>query len=128
MPRKIVSVEAYRQALAGDQRAVIDRLRALVAASADGVSEHIKWNAPSFGVDGDDRITLGLSPKGTARVVLHRGVQAKDTAGFVFDDPAGLIQWQAPDRGVMHFTALGDLEKHEHAVGDIFARWMEATK
>lgn len=128
MPAKVASVEAYRQALTGDQRRVVDGLRALAAASADGVTEHIKWNAPSFCIDGDDRITLGVSPAGVPRVVLHRGVRAKDTAGFAFDDPAGLIAWQAPDRGVMHFAAPDDLEKHECAVGDIFARWMEATR
>src|SRR5690606_30076002 len=36
MPAKVASVDAYRQALTGDQLAVVDGLRALAAASADG--------------------------------------------------------------------------------------------
>ncbi|WP_077147447.1 DUF1801 domain-containing protein [Sphingopyxis sp. KK2] len=128
MPAKIASVEAFRAALTGDQLAVVDRLRALAAASADGVTEHIKWNAPSFCIGGDDRITLGLSPKGVPRVVLHRGVKAKDAADFAFDDPAGLVQWQAADRGVMSFASVAELTDRDYAVGDIFARWMEMTK
>lgn len=128
MPTKFATVEAYRRALTDDQLIVVDTLRALAAASADGVTEHIKWNAPSFCIDGDDRITLGLSPKGAPRVVLHRGVRSKDMSGFVFDDPAGLVEWQAIDRGVMSFASIEDLTHRKNAVGDIFARWMEATQ
>lgn len=128
MPTKHASIDAFRAALTPEQRAIVDKLRELAARSADGVSEHIKWNAPSFCVDGDDRITLGLNPKGMVRVVLHRGAKAPEDKGFRFDDPAGLIEWQAADRGVLHVTALDDLIDKEAVVSDIFARWMEITR
>ncbi|RZJ84235.1 MAG: DUF1801 domain-containing protein, partial [Brevundimonas sp.] len=73
------------------------RLREIALAAAPDVTEYIKWNAPSFCVDGDDRITLGLERSGAVRVVLHRGAKAKDAAGFVFDDPMKLARWAAPD-------------------------------
>lgn len=128
MPAKFASVEAFRAALADDQRRIVDLLRDLAGRSADGVTEHIKWNAPSFCRNGDDRITLGISPKGIVRVVLHRGATAPEDKDFAFKDSAGLIQWQATDRGAMHFASVDELIDKEDAVGDIFARWMEATR
>ncbi|MGQ3138342.1 MAG: DUF1801 domain-containing protein [Sphingopyxis solisilvae] len=128
MPTKHTSIDAFLATLTADQRPIVDKLRELAAHSADGVSEHIKWNAPSFCIDGDDRITLGLSPKGVVRVVLHRGATAPEDKHFSFDDPAGLIRWQAADRGVLHFDSFDDLIDKESAVGDIFARWMETTR
>lgn len=128
MPTKHASIDAFLAALTPEQRPIVDKLRELAARAADGVSEHVKWNAPSFCIDGDDRITLGLSPKGVVRIVLHRGAKAQENKRFSFDDPAGLIQWQAADRGVLHFTSFDGLIDKESAVGDIFARWMEMTR
>ncbi|RZJ94850.1 MAG: DUF1801 domain-containing protein, partial [Brevundimonas sp.] len=71
-------------------RPLTRRLRDVALGAAPDVTEHIKWNAPSFCVEGDDRITLGLERSGAVRVVLHRGAKAKDAAGFVFDDPMKL--------------------------------------
>jgi hypothetical protein len=39
---------------------------------AADLTEHIKWNAPSYVLDGEDRITLNLLNKqGLAKLVLH---------------------------------------------------------
>ena len=109
-------------------RGLVERLRALALAAAPDVTEHIKWNAPSFCVGGDDRITLGLERKGGVRAVLHRGAKAKDAAGFVFADPDGLATWPAVDRGVLTFTDEAALEAKEEAVAELFRRWLEATR
>ena len=66
-------VETWLAAQTDDRRAGIEALRRLVQDAAPGLGEHIKWNAPSFTAQGEDRVTLGLPPKGGFRVVLHRG-------------------------------------------------------
>jgi hypothetical protein len=91
------------------------------------LSERIKWNAPSFALGDDDRITLGLERKGGVRVVLHRGAKVQDTAGFVFEDPAKLAKWPAPDRGVIVFAEAAAVEAQAEAFSDLCTRWLEAT-
>lgn len=76
-------VEDFRRVLGSDTLAVIDRPRKIVAPSHSSLIEQVKWNAPSFAVGGDDRITLGLKRKGGVRLVLHKGAKRRPTEGFI---------------------------------------------
>ena len=127
MPRG-PTVEAWLAAQTPAIRVAVERLRAIALDAADGVTEHIKWNGPSFCIDGDDRITVGLAPRGGVRAVLHRGVKVKDATGFVFPDDSGLIQWAAPDRGVVAFADEAAVTAHAEVFADICRRWLEATR
>lgn len=120
-------IEAFRAGLAPDMLATVDALRAVVIAAAPALNERIKWNAPSFAVGDEDRVTLGIERKGGVRVVLHRGAKAKDAAGFVFDDPAGLAKWPAVDRGVMVFADAAAVAAKREALAEIVARWVVVT-
>lgn len=103
-------------------------LRALVVASHPDASEHVKWNGPSFLIDGDDRISLGVAKGGAVRAVLHRGAKVKPTEGFAFADDTGLIQWAAVDRGVVTFTDAADVAAKGEAFNALCGRWFEATR
>ena len=127
MPRG-PTVEAWLAAQTPAIRVAVERLRAIALDAADGVTEHIKWNGPSFCIDGDDRITVGLAPRGGVRAILHRGVKVKDATGFVFPDDSGLIQWAAPDRGVVAFADEAAVTAHAEVFADICRRWLEATR
>ena len=72
-------------------------------------------------------MTLGIDRKGGIRIVLHRGATAKAMAGFRFEDPAGLAQWPAPDRGVIQLRDAEDVLAHADALRDIVRRWVAAT-
>ena len=122
------TVEAWLVAQTPEIRSAVERLRAIVLNAAHGVTEHIKWNGPSFCIDGDDRITVGLAPRGGVRAILHRGVKVKDATGFDFPDDSGLIQWAAPDRGVVAFADEAAVAAHAGAFADICRRWLEATR
>lgn len=108
--------------------AMIGRLRALALAAAPGVTEHIKWNAPSFCLAGEDRITMGIELRGGVRAILHRGAKVRDVAGFDFADPAGLTHWPAPDRGVLTFKSETEIIDRAPALADLFSRWFAATR
>ena len=126
--RNLAGVDAYVAGLDDRSGAIVSRLRDLALAAGGDVTEHIKWNWPSFCIQGDDRITLGLERKGGIRVVLHRGAKAKDPTGFRFDDPHGLARWAAPDRGVLTFADVQDVADKSGALSDLFSRWLEATR
>ena len=122
------TVEAWLAAQTPDIRRAVERLRAIVLGAGDGITEHIKWNGPSFCIDGDDRITVGLAPKGGVRAILHRGVKVKDATGFAFVDDSGLIQWAAPDRGVVTFADEAAIAARAEAFAEICRRWLVATR
>lgn len=120
-------VSAFIATLEAKWRAPFAALRAGLLASSE-VTEHIKWKAPSFCHQGDDRVTVRVPPKGGLQLIFHRGVAVKDTRGFAFADPSGLMVWAAPDRGVVTFRSPEDLEEQTPAVVALARAWMDATR
>ncbi|AHY48151.1 protein of unknown function (DU1801) (plasmid) [Rubrobacter radiotolerans] len=100
----------------------VERLRTAILGSNDGITEHVKWNAPSFRYAGEDRVTFRLYPVDRAQLVFHRGSRVRADAGdFAFDDDTGLLRWVAEDRAVV---ALPDAEARERDVVTIVNRWV----
>ncbi|MBL8771456.1 MAG: DUF1801 domain-containing protein [Phenylobacterium sp.] len=120
-------IEKFRAGLDRETRETVDAIRSVVAACHSGLTESVKWNAPSFALGGDDRITLGLERKGGVRVVVHRGARSREPGGFKFDDRHGLARWPASDRGVIVFQDRADVEQRADALGDLCSRWLRAT-
>ena len=123
---KAANVEATMARLGEPQRALAERLRALIAAAAPDASEQVKWNAPSYCVHGEDRVTLNFGPRGDVRVILHRGARPRED-GFAFADADGLAEWRAPDRGVVTLRDTAELDAHAKALTALIARWIAAT-
>jgi hypothetical protein len=121
------SVDEFRLRLDEQTLATVDALRSIIAGVDDGLTEHIKWNAPSFVLAGDDRITLGIERNGGVRVVLHRGAKPKDVTNFRFADFTGLAKWPAPDRGVIVFKDNAHVESCREKLQDLCARWLAVT-
>ena len=120
---KSVSVDAHLDALAHPARARIDHFRALIKNSMPGVTEGVKWNAPSYApTGGDDRITFRLTPLPKLQLILHRGAKAKPPIAEPFRAPDGLIHWVAPDRGVIDLDR--EMPVSDAALADTLARWL----
>lgn len=122
------TVNDFTATLTAEQKAVVDVLRHLVMTASAGVTEQFKWSAPSFCLNGDDRVTLGIERDGSVRMVLHRGAKPKDATGFHFDDGAGLATWPAPDRGVVRFRDAGEVERRRADTSSLLSRWFVASK
>ena len=118
-------VERYLRDLQHPLKDGVLRLRAAILACDPDITEHVKWNAPSFCRDGQDRVTFRLAPRGKLQLVLHRGAKARaDAAGFTFDDPTGLLTWAAPDRAVLDFPDLQAVEARQAQVVSLVQRWV----
>lgn len=115
------------EALEHPMKAEIERLRTIVLDSDTRISEQIKWNAPSFGYDGDDRVTMKLHPPDGVRLIFHRGIKPKEDSNFTFEDDSGLLRWAAKDRAVMTFHGMPDVEANAAPLKRLVARWMQAT-
>ena len=125
---KAQSVETYLATLQSPTRLAVDALRHLVVTAHPGLTEEIKWNAPSFAHDGQDRVTLGLNPKGGYRIVLHRGAKPLDASNFRFADDDKLAKWPAPDRGVITLKDQAEINARAADLSRLIARWVEATR
>ncbi|MBP7335526.1 DUF1801 domain-containing protein [Niveispirillum sp.] len=125
-PKSYKDVEAFLDDLSPQARQVAHGLRALIRAVHPGLTEQVKWNAPSFALDGQDLLTLGVQRDGTIRLVLHRGAKVKDNDGFHVDDPLKLAQWPAPDRGVVIVRDAAALAAMEVGLTDLVRRWVGA--
>ena len=49
-----------------------------------------------------------------------------DAGSFRFDDPSGLLQWAGPDRAIVTFTDLAEIEARSADVGTVVSRWVLA--
>ena len=99
-PRRSPAVDAYLEGSAHARLDDIRRLREAILDADPRVVERIKWNAPSFGLGGDDLVTMRLAPKDAFQLVFHRGV-ATQAGAVTVDDPVGLLDLRAPDRAVL---------------------------
>ena len=127
MPKASQTVEQFLRELEHPRKAEINALRALILGAHPGITEHVKWNAPSFCHDGVDRVTFRLQPGNRLQLVLHRGAKVRDdAAAFRFDDDSGLLDWVAPDRAVVTFRDLDDVATRRSSVADLIRRWVAA--
>jgi hypothetical protein len=122
----VASVEEFLAALDHDRRAQVNALRAILLEVEPRLVERIKWNAPSFALDGVDRVTVNTSKADRVRLVLHMGVARAEnrTAPPVMADPSGLVAWSSDIRGVLTFSGLTDVTATRPAIADVLARWL----
>jgi hypothetical protein len=121
-------VQAFLQGLQHGRKDEVEAVREIILSAHPGVTERIKWNAPSFCIEGDDRITFRLQPGDRVELVFHRGTRKRDDAAtFSFEDGSGLLEWVARDRALVTFRDLDDVEAKRAALKDLVRRWMIAT-
>ena len=107
----------------------IEEIRKIIIKCDPEITEKIKWNAPSFCYDGDDRITFNLSGKGFIRLIFHCGVKKKDVnIKKSFADDLGLLEWAANDRTVMKFTDMKDVKEKKESLTAFVKQWLKLTK
>jgi hypothetical protein len=122
-------VATFMLELTHDRKAEVKQLRIAILAPPLGLTEHIKWNAPSFCIDGDDRITFRLQPGDRLELIFHRGAKKRsDTATFTFTDPSGLMKLLTPDRGVVVLANAAATAHHMPEILHLVEAWVTATK
>lgn len=125
MPKASETVDQFMERLEHPLKAEIGAVRTLILRADPAITEQVKWNAPSFVYAGEDRITLHLRAKDGIMLVFHRGAKSKDTAGFAFEDPSGLMKWAAPDRALVTLRDMAEVEARAADLADLVRRWVE---
>ncbi|MCR9014871.1 DUF1801 domain-containing protein [Aquiflexum gelatinilyticum] len=105
------------------------KIREIIFSANPDLTEHIKWNAPSFCLEGEDKITYNLSPKkDSIQLVLHRGAKKRDLPKEkLINEDSGLLKWAANDRAVIRFTSMQEILEDETKIQEIIQKWLEVA-
>jgi len=120
-------VTVFLQELDHPLKAEIEDIRKLILGIGDQVSEHIKWRAPSFCVNNQDRITFNFHVKQGFRLVFHCGSKKtglENKEPFLVDE-TGLLEWVAGDRALVHITSSQDFMDKRDKLIAVATNWMD---
>ncbi|MBG6055065.1 hypothetical protein IWX81_001476 [Salinibacterium sp. CAN_S4] len=127
------TVDEFLAAQTVERRALVNAVRSVVADAQPDAVEHIKWNSPSWVVDGIDQATISAQGKAGVRLVLHRGASRPENAGAdagaasVFaGDPLGMLTWHSDIRASLLVTDLADLAGRRDAAVELVRSWLAA--
>ncbi len=114
-------VDAFMAALDHPRKKELAEVRAM-ALAIPGVSEGIKWNAPSFRT-ADWFLTANVHAKESLRLILHAGAKAKGIEMKVAD-PKGILKWLGKDRAMVEVADAGDWKGKKAAVRGVLREWV----
>ncbi len=126
-PQPDDDVAAFIAALKHPQETGILAVRNIILGVDPGVSEGIKWNAPSFRTS-EYFATVHLRARTGIRLILHVGAKKRELPAPDIADPDGLLEWLAPDRAIATFADLGDLTARKPALESILRQWIRFVR
>ncbi|MEQ8675216.1 MAG: DUF1801 domain-containing protein [Aggregatilineales bacterium] len=124
MSRQTTEVSTFIENSQHPLKSEMEFLRGIILSANEDIIEHIKWNAPSFCYNGEDRVTFNLHKEDRIVLVFHRGAKVKDSKDFSFEDNSGLFKWASADRALVTFQDRQTIEDNEDALKDVVSRWV----
>ena len=122
------TVEGFIESLDDEQRRQVNLLRGIILESHSGLSEILKWNAPSYVFDSEDRLTFSVKNKQRlVKLVLHMGAlrQEDKKATPIMSDETETIEWSSDIRGILSFASYEDIVSRRAEMIAIIRRWLD---
>lgn len=109
-------------------RKEIDRLRSIILEANTNLAENIKWNAPNYHINQEDRITMKIQPPKQIQLIFHRGAKKREQPDKrLIEDASGLLTWKENDRAIATFKTAKDLEDTKIHLATIIKAWIKAA-
>ncbi|CAN5164046.1 hypothetical protein BH09PAT3_BH09PAT3_3330 [soil metagenome] len=124
---KYKDVAEFLADLPTEKRAQVEMLRGIIMKTEPNLVENLKWNAPNYALQGEDRITFNVMNKqGLVKVILHMGATKVEDkkAAPVMSDTGGLVEWNSNIRGTITFGSMDDVLKSEAVLPGILQKWL----
>jgi uncharacterized protein YdeI (YjbR/CyaY-like superfamily) len=130
MPKSHPSVDEFLNDLHTPDLALINKTRKEIAKASDKLVEGIKWNAPSYSLDGNDIITFNFRNFGSVALIFHTGPKGKDThtGKPLFAGYEGVVEWVADKRVVVRIGSAEWLDEHRDMLSALIRTWIEAAE
>ena len=113
-----------------NRKQLVEAMLKAIAEECPTLTETIKWNAPSFSENGNDRLTIMLHKKDRVGLILHTGVKPKEDkkAPPLYADDTGLLEWNSNIRATIFFFDLSDFLSKRDLFKQAVNRWIVETK
>ena len=107
----------------------IEAVRNIILSTHSQLKEHIKWNAPSFYYQDEDRVTFNLRGNDFLLLIFHCGAKVKERVGNepLIADTTGLLEWAAADRATLKLRNMEDVVAKKERLVEIIRKWLEVN-
>ena len=124
---KYLTVNAFLTDLSDERKQQVSLLREIIISTNPQLTEHIKWNSPSYVLNGEDRITFNIHYPDKTMILLHMGATRKeDKKGTpIMNDTTGLIKWNSDIRGTLSFNTTSEIEHHRAEIVQLLNSWLQ---
>ena len=112
---KTAEVDAFMEQLDHPFKAEVQVVRDIIKNVNPGITEQIKWAAPSFSYKGY-MVTFNLWAKQHVHLVFHNGA--------ILSNESGLLEGNYPDRRMAYFTSMADVESKKAALENAIRQWV----
>lgn len=110
-------------------RKEIEQLRNYILAANSNLVENLKWNAPNYCFNNQDRITMKIHPPKNIQIIFHRGAKKQEQPkDKLINDNSIFLIWKENDRATVTFKNITDIKNAETNLKRIVNKWIEATK
>lgn len=111
-------------------RKEIEELRECILSSNKNLTENIKWNAPNYCFENEDRITMRIQPITTQiQLIFHRGAKKQEQPkDKLIANNSKMLVWKENDRAIITFKNKQDIENGKVELKNIINEWINATK
>lgn len=111
-------VNAYMAALDHPLKAEVELLREIIRSAHPGLSERIKWNAPSYFMQAD-LLTFNLHDKKVIRLVFHHPA--------IVEIVSPLLQGDYKDRRLAFFESRAAVDMHSEELQRVVKELIERS-
>ena len=125
--QKFKTVAEFMSSLDENKKSQVELLRNIIFSFHPNVTEHIKWNAPSYVLEGEDRVTFNLINKeNVVKLIIHMGATQKEEkkAKPILSDDAGIVEWNSNIRGTLSFSSKEDIKFKAERVQTLLQKWL----
>ena len=108
----------------------IEKLRDVILASDKNLVENIKWNAPNYSFENEDRITMRIQPMTTkVQLIFHRGAKKQEQPkDKLIESKSKMLVWKENDRAIITFKNKQEIENGKSELEKIINEWLTAAK
>jgi hypothetical protein len=108
----------------------IEELRDYILESNKNLTENIKWNAPNYCLENEDRITMRIHPMTTkVQLVFHRGAKKQEQRKEkLIENKSKMLVWKENDRAIITFKNSLEIENGKEQLQIIINEWINAAK
>ncbi|OHD20739.1 MAG: hypothetical protein A2Y38_25440 [Spirochaetes bacterium GWB1_59_5] len=126
MAKVYTSVDEFLKDLESPEIALIHQIRKEITNASPRLVEDLKWNAPSYSLNGNDIITFNFRNFENVALVFHTGPKGKDThtGTPLFNGYKEILEWVADKRFVLRIENAGWLDENKATLSALVKKWI----